>query len=61
MVSPEEAAGLMRLNVRWIYRLIEAGALHFQETAAGSVWICLESLRRNLSPPEEGRGPDISL
>lgn len=44
MVSPDEAAVLFHLPVRVIYRLIEAGQLHFEETPAGSVSVCLESL-----------------
>jgi hypothetical protein len=46
MVTPDEAAILFRVAVRVIYREIEAGQLHFQETAAGSVLVCLDSLRK---------------
>jgi hypothetical protein len=56
MIPPEEAAALLQLPVRRIYRLIEAGQLHFQETTAGSVLVCLESLRKMapLLPPKQG-------
>ena len=46
MVTPDEAAVLFRIAIREIYREIEAGQLHFQETAAGSVLVCLDSLRK---------------
>lgn len=44
MVTAEEAAGLFRLPIRQVYRLVEAGQLHFED-AAGKVLVCLESLR----------------
>jgi ethanolamine utilization microcompartment shell protein EutL len=47
MVSAEEAAMLSRVSVRLIYREIEAGQVHFQETSAGSVMVCLDSLRKS--------------
>jgi hypothetical protein len=46
MLTPEEAAILFRVAVRSIYREIEGGQLHFQETATGSVVVCLDSLRK---------------
>jgi hypothetical protein len=46
MVTPEEAAALFRVGVRAIYREIEAGQLHFQETPGGSVVVCLDSLQK---------------
>ena len=46
MLTPEEAAILFHFAVRSIYRDIEAGQLHFQETATGSVVVCLDSLRK---------------
>ena len=49
MVTAEEAAVLFGVAVRAIYREIEAGELHFEETAAGSVLVCLNSLRQTAS------------
>lgn len=45
MVVPEKAAALMRLSVRSIYARIEAGSIHFQETADGLLLLCACSLR----------------
>lgn len=60
MVTPEEAADVLRLPVRRIYRLIEAGELHFQETTAGAVLVCLESLRTSVPRLERKQGPEIN-
>lgn len=49
MVTAEEAAVLFGVALRSIYREIEAGELHFEETAAGSVLVCLRSLRQTAS------------
>jgi hypothetical protein len=46
MVTPEEGAILFEIPVRAIYREIEGGQLHFQETPAGSVVVCLDSLQK---------------
>ena len=45
MVRPEEAAVLVDLSPRAIYRRVEDGQLHFTETPEGQLWICLNSLR----------------
>jgi len=44
MMSFETAAATMGLHHRALYRLVEAGGLHFQETADGLLWICPNSL-----------------
>jgi hypothetical protein len=44
MVTIDQAAMLARLSSREIYREVEAGMLHFRETAEGSVLICFNSL-----------------
>ena len=46
MVAAEQAAAFSNLSRREIYRLAEAGQLHFTETADGVVLICLLSLRQ---------------
>jgi hypothetical protein len=44
LVTAEEAAALAHLSTRAVYRLVEAGTLHFIERAGESVLICLNSL-----------------
>jgi hypothetical protein len=44
MVTAEQAAILMSQSVRAIYRELERGRLHFSETAAGGVRLCLNSV-----------------
>jgi predicted site-specific integrase-resolvase len=46
-VTPEEAAALAAVSTRIIYRWVEAGQLHFNETAEQSPLICLNSLLRS--------------
>ena len=43
-VSPEEAAAMAGVSTRSLYRCVEAGQLHFIETAEQSLLICLNSL-----------------
>jgi hypothetical protein len=44
MVTPEEAARRAGVSVRAIYRRVEAGEMHFQETAEGALLVCPDSL-----------------
>ena len=44
MCTPEEAADLTRLSRRTIYRRVEAGGVHFKETAEAPLLVCLNSL-----------------
>jgi hypothetical protein len=44
MVDPQEAAAIAGLSARTIFRQVESGQLHFTETAAGALLICLKSL-----------------
>ncbi len=46
-VTPEEAAMLAGVSTRTVYRWMEAGQLHFFETAEQSPLICLNSLLRS--------------
>ncbi len=41
---PETAAVEKRLSPREIYRRVESGAVHFQESADGRLLVCLDSL-----------------
>jgi hypothetical protein len=43
-VAPQEAAALAGVSTRTIYRRVEAGQLHFTETAEQLPLICLDSL-----------------
>ena len=44
MVRPETAARLTGLRPREIYRRVEAGTVHFRESADGNVYVCLDSI-----------------
>ena len=64
MLNPEEASALAGVTTRHVYRLVEAGRVHFREAAGGSLLVCLGSLlmeaARSVAPErsdddEEGR------
>jgi hypothetical protein len=40
MAPPEQAAALLSLTPREVYRRVESGALHFMETEGGKLQIC---------------------
>lgn len=44
MVRPEDAAALLQISLRRVFRRVEAEKLHFTETADGSLFICRNSL-----------------
>jgi hypothetical protein len=44
MVTPEEAAPIVDVKPRTIYRRVEDGMVHFTETREGSLLVCLNSL-----------------
>ena len=44
LLRPEEAAQLIGIGIRLLFRLLEQAQLHFLETPAGGVLICLPSL-----------------
>lgn len=41
---PEVAAAATSVSPREIYRRVESGAVHFQESADGSLLVCLDSI-----------------
>ena len=45
-ITPEEAAVLANVSTRTVYRWVEAGQLHFIETAKRALLICPNSLSR---------------
>jgi hypothetical protein len=44
MTTPEDAATIAGTCMRTVYRLIEAGMIHYVETPAGTVLVCVVSL-----------------
>lgn len=46
MISPEEVAAIAGISLRTVFRLIEAGAIHFQETPGGAIYVCALTLTR---------------
>jgi hypothetical protein len=44
MCTPYEAAATARITTRTVYRWVEAGRVHYTETADGSLLVCLNSL-----------------
>ena len=47
LVSTEEAVVVTGLSSRTIHRLVEACEIHFEETPAGALLICPNSVRSN--------------
>ena len=60
MLTPEEAAGRVQRSVRDIFRMIEAGQLHFQEISAGTILVCPESLRQAIPRLVPNAGTEIN-
>jgi hypothetical protein len=54
MVTPEEAATVTGVPRRSIYRLIEAGLIHYLEEADDSLLVCLNSIPVIGNPGEFG-------
>lgn len=59
MLSMDEAAAFAGMSTMAVFRLAEAGRLHWQETRAGSLVVCRNSLLRNLRalPNSTGNEP----
>jgi hypothetical protein len=53
MITPEQAAAISQVTVRTVNQRVEAGHVHFVETADGRLWVCVNSL----SEPRADRGP----
>ena len=49
MIVAESAASVFGFSRREIYRIIEAGKVHFLETKEGVLFVCQKSLENNLS------------
>lgn len=52
MIRPEEAAAMASLDLRAIYRSVEAGRLHFIDATDGLPLICLNSIEQELAKRE---------
>lgn len=48
MLAPDEAAAHLQTTARAIFRLTEAGEIHFLETESGSLLVCRNSCRTHL-------------
>jgi len=57
MLTAGAAAARAAVPLRWIYRWIETGELHFQETPTGVVLICPNSLERTAQFRTAHRAP----
>ena len=53
MLMPEEAAALTGVGTRQLYRWVEAGQIHFVETAEGRLLLCPNSLSNELAEKEK--------
>ena len=51
-LTPEEVGAMAGVSTRTVYHWVETGLVHFQESEAGIVFVCLASL----PPAAEGRG-----
>jgi len=48
MVTPNEASRLTGVSCREVSRRVEAGRVHFTETTAGLLFICINSLKTEI-------------
>ena len=44
LLSPEQASNLTGIPARLIYRLVEAGTIHYRETPNGKLTVCIKTL-----------------
>lgn len=52
LVTVDQAAAMARVNSLAVYRLVEAGTLHYIETSTGALLICAVSLGHLISNQE---------
>ena len=48
MIAAESAASIFGFSRREIYRMVEAGKVHFLETHQSVLFVCQKSLKENL-------------
>lgn len=44
LLSPEQASALTGIPARTIYRLVEAGTIHYRENANGNLAVCIKTI-----------------
>ncbi len=44
MLTPDEAASMTAATTRALYRMVDAGTVHYTETPSGLIRLCLPSL-----------------
>lgn len=54
LVTVEEAVKMTGISARAIYRLIEAGSIHFAETADGLTLVCAATLLARVAKEADG-------
>ena len=47
MLTPDQAATIANVSSRTIYRRVEAGEMHYLETAEGRLLVCANSIELN--------------
>jgi excisionase family DNA binding protein len=47
MLTPDQAATIANVSSRTIYRRVEAGEMHYMETAEGRLLVCANSIELN--------------
>ena len=48
MLTPDAAAALLQITTREIFRLTEAGEIHYSETESGALLVCRKSCAARL-------------
>jgi hypothetical protein len=54
MLTPDEAASITSTATRALYRLVDDGMIHFTETQAGLIRVCLPSLLQAIGAGNRG-------
>ena len=60
MLTPEQAARLLCVTPRTIYRWVEAGRTHFRKTENGWLLVCLASLSTEENAPPSRLGAPLA-
>ena len=61
MLAADQAARIARIGARTLFRLVEAGRLHFIEIHGGSLLICRPSLEDEIADTDRaGRADDVT-
>jgi len=54
MLTPDQAATIANVSSRTIYRRVEAGEMHYLETAEGRLLVCANSIELNSKVAPQG-------